>query len=154
MRLILASDHAGFAMRRDLMAWLGQNGHECAEAGAMSAERYDYPDAADELVARLDGYDLGILLCGTGIGISIRANRHPGVRAALCTTELMASLAREHNHANVLCLGARITGSDQALAIVRAFLAAPESHEARHEARVAKLDGIVSGGHVSTPENV
>lgn len=145
MRLILASDHAGFAMRRDLMMWLGENGYECAEAGAMSAERYDYPDAADELVARLAQFDLGILLCGTGIGISIRANRHSGVRAALCTTELMASLAREHNHANVLCLGARITGADQALAIVRAFLEAPESHEPRHEARVQKLDAKLDG---------
>ncbi len=158
MRLVLGSDHAGFAMRRDLAAWLRENGHVCEEVGAASAERYDYPDAADELVARLADFDLGVLLCGTGIGISIRANRHPHVRAALCTTELMASLAREHNHANVLCLGARIAGPDQALAIVRAFLAGAESGEPRHEARVAKLDAPVesgeSGGHLAGPAGV
>ena len=140
MRVILGSDHAGFVMRSEIAAALREMGHETREVGATSAERYDYPDAADALVADLPENDLGILLCGTGIGISIRANRHPHVRSALCTTELMARLAREHNAANVLALGARIVGADQALAIVRAFLESEPSTEPRHEKRVAMLD--------------
>lgn len=143
MRLLLGSDHAGFPMRRAIVALLQAEGHECEELGAMSEERYDYPDAADLLAARISEDQFGIVICGTGIGISIRMNRHPGVRCALCTTELMATLAREHNYANVLALGARIVGPDQAWAIVRAFLIGTEDRAPRHAARVAKLDGTV-----------
>lgn len=140
MKLILGSDHAGYSMRRALFASLEADGHACEEVGAMSEERYDYPDAADHIAANIGTADFGIAICGSGIGISIRMNRHPGIRCALCTTELMASLAREHNYANVLALGARIVGPDQALAIVRAFLAGHEDHAERHETRVQKLD--------------
>ena len=140
MKLLLGSDHAGYPMRRALADALTAEGHECEELDALSEERYDYPDAADLLAAKLPEADLGVVICGTGIGISIRMNRHTGVRCALCTTELMASLARSHNRANVLALGARIVGPDQALAIVRAFLAGEEDPGERHIARVAKLD--------------
>ncbi len=143
MRILLGSDHAGFSMRRAIVAALEAEGHICEELGAMSEERYDYPDAADLLAARINEADFGIVVCGTGIGISIRMNRHRGVRCALCTTELMATLAREHNHANVLALGARIVGPDQALAIVRAFLSGVEDKGERHANRVAKLDGTI-----------
>lgn len=146
MRLLLGSDHAGYAMRRALVAELQKDGHVCEEVGAMSEDRYDYPDAADLIAARLASGEegaFGIAICGSGIGISIRMNRHPGVRCALCTTELMATLSRQHNHANALALGARIVGPDQALAIVRAFLAGEEDRAPRHESRVMKLDASV-----------
>lgn len=140
MTILLGSDHAGFAMRRAIQTALESDGYACADYGAMSEERYDYPDAADAIVAALRPGDLAIAVCGSGIGISIRMNRHPGVRCALCATELMATLARAHNRANALALGARIVGPDQALAIVRAFLAGKEDPGERHAARVAKLD--------------
>lgn len=143
MRILLGSDHAGFSMRKAVVAALEAEGHECVEVGAMSEERYDYPDAADLLAAKIHEADCGIVICGSGIGISIRMNRHPGVRCALCTTELMATLAREHNHANVLALGARIVGPDQAMAIVRAFLAGVEDTAQRHANRVRKLDAAL-----------
>lgn len=143
MTILLGSDHAGFTMRRAVQAVLEAEGYTCADYGAMSEERYDYPDAADAIVASLKPGDLAVAICGSGIGISIRMNRHHGVRCALCTTELMATLARAHNHANALAFGARIVGPDQALAIVRAFLAGAEDHDPRHENRVAKLDGTV-----------
>ena len=143
MTILLGSDHAGFTMRRAIQTTLESEGYTCADYGAMSEERYDYPDAADAIVAALRSGDLAIAICGSGIGISIRMNRHPGVRCALCTTELMATLARAHNHANALALGARIVGPDQALAIVRAFLSGTEDHDPRHENRVLKLDGTV-----------
>ena len=143
MKILLGSDHAGFTMRREIVAALQAEGHVCEELGAMSEERYDYPDAADLLAAKIHEADLGIVICGTGIGISIRMNRHSGVRCALCTTELMATMARAHNYANVLALGARIVGPDQAMAIVRAFLSGVEDKAERHANRVRKLDGTI-----------
>lgn len=108
----------------------------------MSPESYDYPDAADALCRRLlEGkLDFGILICGSGIGISIRANRHLGIRAALCTSPEMAELSRQHNHANVLCLGARITEPDVAIKCLDAFLNATPDPGERHVRRIVKLD--------------
>jgi len=145
MKLVLGSDHAALDLRRFLAERLESEGHTVLQVGALSEASYDYPDAADAAVKVLNfgEADLGILICGTGIGISIRANRHPGIRAALCTTEFMATMAREHNHANILCLGARVLGTEQAASIVRAFLTGIPSDGPRHLARIEKLDGRV-----------
>lgn len=139
MKIVLASDHAAMDLRAFLVSKLREAGHETAEVGALTADAYDYPKAADDLAAVLSDYDFGIVICGTGIGISVRANRYPQIRAALCTTEYMAEMAREHNDANVLALGARVLGTEQAWAIVKTFLAGRPSEVPRHRARVDQL---------------
>lgn len=144
MRLVLGSDHAGIELRRWLVEKLeGEN--VCKEVGAPDEASYDYPDASDELTkVILDGdADFGILICGTGIGVSIRANRYPGIRCAICTTEYMAEMAREHNDANVIAIGSRVLGTEQALCIVNTFLRTNASEIPRHQARVRKLDGPI-----------
>ncbi len=143
MRLVFASDHAGYALRRHLVERAIAQGHDVTEVGAPSDDAYDYPDAADEGVKALPGADFGVFICGSGIGICIRANRHPGVRGAPVTNVEAARLAREHNDANVLCLGQRTTPPDLAERILDAFLAEPASQEERHLRRVRKLDGNV-----------
>jgi len=142
LKLGFGSDHAGLDLRHQLESWAKEKGHEVHSFGAMSPESYDYPDAADALCRRLlEGkLDFGILICGSGIGISIRANRHLGIRAALCTSPLMAELSRQHNHANVLCLGARITEPDVAKECLDAFLCASPDLGERHVRRIVKLD--------------
>lgn len=138
-RLHIASDHAGFSLKNVLAKNLGED-LEIIDVGAYSEESCDYPVYAKKLceaVSKEKG--LGILVCGTGIGMSIIANRHAGIRAALCTSELQASLGRRHNNANVLCLGARITGEELALAIARAFLAG-EFEGGRHQRRLDMID--------------
>lgn len=143
--IAVGSDHAGFEFRKVIEAFLKDRGLEVVSLGAMSTDPYDYPDASDEVVAKVLGgeAEFGILICGSGIGVSIRANRHPGIRAALCTSVEMVTLARAHNYANVLCLGARITPPELGLEIVAAFLEGHEDHAVRHENRVAKLDGNI-----------
>jgi ribose 5-phosphate isomerase B len=143
MTIVLASDHAGFTLRRHLAEFICDGGNEAIEVGATSEEPFDYPDAADEAVAYvLDGRArFGVFVCGTGIGICMRANRYKGIRGAPCTSVQMALLAREHNDANVLCLGARITPDSLAVQILEAFLSEPASEVERHKRRVAKLDG-------------
>ncbi len=142
MRLALASDHAGFALRQALAEEAGRLGHEVAHHGAPSEDAYDYPHAADAVACEvLEGRaDLGVLVCGSGIGVSIRANRFRGVRAALCHSEESAQLARLHNHANVLCLGARLIPEARAIECLRAFLSTEPDPAPRHENRVHLLD--------------
>lgn len=142
MKIVLGSDHAGLNMRQFLAAHLAEEGHSVSEVGAKDESSYDYPDAADLAAAAvLEGQaELGIIICGTGIGISIRANRHMGIRAALCTNEMMARLARQHNHANVLALGGRVIANEAAIEIVHAFLNASEDPGPRHAVRIEKLD--------------
>jgi ribose 5-phosphate isomerase B len=134
-------DHAGFALKLKLIEAAREMGLKVLDLGASSAtESVDYPDFAAMVTQAIqDGRaNIGVLSCGTGIGMSIAANRHPGIRAALCHTELEARLARTHNHANILCLGGRIIGVDQAQACFQVFLTStPE--EGRHEHRVAKM---------------
>ncbi len=142
MKLIFGSDHAGFGLRKDLAAHAAKLGHEVTEVGAMSESSYDYPDAASELVPRIltNEFDLGVLICGSGTGICIAANRHVGIRAANCCSVESAVLARQHNHANVLCLGARLVDLESAKAILEAFLQAEPDNDSRHLRRIAKLD--------------
>jgi ribose 5-phosphate isomerase B len=143
LKIVLGSDHAAIDLRKWLVAELLKLGHETVEVGARDTTAYDYPDAADELAACLHEFDFGIVICGTGIGISIRANRYSHVRCALCTTEYMAEMAREHNDANVLALGARVLGTEQALAIVKTFAVGKVSTVERHLNRIKKLGAPV-----------
>lgn len=139
MRIHLASDHAGFELKALIAEHITALGHDIIDDGTYGKESCDYPVFAHKLCAAVEAEaSLGILICGTGIGMSMAANRHAGIRAALCTTELHARLTRRHNNANVLCLGARMTGVELALAIVTAFL--ESSFEGgRHQLRLDQL---------------
>ncbi|MFY9235178.1 MAG: RpiB/LacA/LacB family sugar-phosphate isomerase [Fimbriimonadaceae bacterium] len=145
MRLIFGADHAGFHLRQALAAWARGQGHEVKEVGATTEEAYDYPAASDEVVKGIltGAFDLGVVACGTGIGVCIRANRHKGIRAANCCNPEMARLARQHNHANVLCVGGRLLSESEGIAILQAFIETPESAEDRHRRRVEMLDGNI-----------
>ncbi len=140
IRVALGADHAGVGLKAALRAALEQDGHGTLDLGTDGAESVDYPDFADAVArAVLEGRArFGVLVCGTGIGISIAANRHPGIRCALVHDVTTARLCREHNDANVLALGARVTGPEVALDAVRAFLSTPFGG-GRHERRVRKL---------------
>ena len=132
----LAADHAGFALKDALVELVRAAGLVPLDLGTHDATSVDYPDIADRLAAALASQ--GVLVCGTGIGIAIAANRHRHVRAAVCHDATTARLAREHNDANVLCLGARIVGGEVAADALRAFLATGFAGD-RHARRVAKL---------------
>jgi ribose 5-phosphate isomerase B len=140
MRIAIASDHAAVALKADLVAWLNEVGHEVNDLGPQGIASVDYPDygykLAEEIAASRADY--GVALCGSGIGISIAANRHPACRAALVAEPLSARLAREHNDANVIAMGARLIGLDMAKACVEAFLATAFTG-GRHGPRVQKL---------------
>ena len=140
MRIAIASDHAAIELKAELREWLIDAGHEVADLGPDTADSVDYPDFGYKLAAVVaDGSaERGIALCGSGIGISISINRNPAVRCALVSEPLSAALAREHNDANCLALGARLTGSDMAKACVAAFLDT-EFGRGRHQRRVDKL---------------
>ncbi len=139
-RVALASDHAGFALKSELKAEIEALGHEVLDLGTDGPDSVDYPDFGHALAAALsDGRaDRGVLVCGTGIGISIAANRHAGVRCGVCHDVTTARLTRLHNDANVLALGARIVGGEVAADCVRAFLET-EFEGGRHARRVEKL---------------
>ena len=140
MRVAVASDHAAVALKATLAAWLREAGHEVIDLGPETDARVDYPDYGYALAACIaDGVaERGIALCGSGIGISIAVNRHPAARCALVSDPLAAALAREHNDANVLAMGARLIGEDMAKACVTAFLAGTFAG-GRHGPRVDKL---------------
>jgi len=142
MTLLFGSDHAGFELRQALAKHARALGHDVKEFGASGKESFDYPVASDEVCTRLLGGmgDFGVLICGTGIGVSIRANRYHGIRAANCTSTEMARLARSHNQANVLCLGERILDHGQALAIFDTFMSSAPDLGGRHAKRVDMLD--------------
>ena len=138
--IALASDHAGYALKTELKEELERQGHEVLDLGTHGPESVDYPDFGHAMGQALEEgrAQRGVLVCGSGIGISIAANRHPGVRAALCHDETSARLARAHNDANVLALGARLIGPEVARNCLDVFLAT-DFEGGRHEKRVAKL---------------
>jgi len=139
--IAIASDHAGVAMKTDICRFLQSLGLEVEDLGPEDTSSVDYPDYA-HLLARAvsDGrIDRGVLICGTGIGMSMAANRHRGVRAALCHDAYTAEMARRHNDANVLCLGARVIGAGVTEQIVRIFTETPFEGD-RHQRRVAKIE--------------
>ena len=140
MRIAIASDHAALDMKSQLRDWLIESGHEVADLGPDSAESVDYPDFGYKLAGVVaDGTaERGIALCGSGIGISMSVNRNPDVRCALVSEPLSASLAREHNDANCIAMGARVIGIEMAKACVTAFLDT-EFAGGRHQRRVDKL---------------
>ena len=138
--IALASDHAGYALKTELKEELERQGHEVLDLGTHGPESVDYPDFGHAMGQALEEgrAQRGVLVCGSGIGISIAANRHPGVRAALCHDETSARLARAHNDANVLALGARLIGPEVAKDCLGVFLAT-DFEGGRHAKRVAKL---------------
>ena len=137
----VASDHAGFALKSALAEDLQNLGHSVLDLGPATADPVDYPDFGHALARSVAAGDaeIGVAVCGTGIGISIALNRHRGVRAALCHDSLSARLSRQHNNANVLALGERLIGFETARDALRTFLETPFDG-GRHEARVDKID--------------
>ena len=140
--IAIGSDHGGFRLKQVIMKHLESRGEEYYDFGTYSEESCDYPDygrAVAEAVA--DGrFERGILICGTGIGISITANKVHGIRAALCGDCFSAEATRQHNDANILALGARVVGEGLALKIVDTFLDTPFSNDERHIRRIAKIE--------------
>src|SRR6187399_1185863 len=141
MRLALSSDHAGFELKRDLAASLGQKGHIVLDLGTHSLAPVDYPDVAESVAEALrqGQADRGIIVCGSGAGVSIAANKFPGVRAAVCHDTYTAHQAVEHDDMNVLCIGSRVIGGALAQEIVTSFLGAAFSGEPRHQRRLDKI---------------
>ncbi len=140
--IAFSADHAGYLLKNELIALARERGHEVLDLGVNDGTSVDYPDMADRLAAALaEGRaQIGVIVCGSGIGISIAANRHRHIRAALCHDVTTARLARLHNDANVLALGARTTGPAVARDCLEAFLDTP-FEGGRHARRVAKLSG-------------
>ena len=139
--LLIASDHAGFELKEKLEAWLRDQGYTVTDLGTETTESTDYPDYAHPLAQRVSEGEAerGILLCGTGLGMSYVANRYPHVRAAVAWTPEIAELARRHNDANVLALPARFLSEAEARQILRTWLETPFEH-GRHERRVEKIE--------------
>jgi len=145
MKIAVGSDHAGFDYKELVKEYLTKKGYQVIDKGTFSKESVDYPvfgEAVAKAVASGE-VERGIVICGTGIGISIAANKVKGVRAALCTNEYMARMARKHNDANILAFGARVLGTDVALGIVDEFFST-EFEGGRHEKRVNLLQKIES----------
>lgn len=142
--IAIGSDHAGYALKALLADELRAGGHEVLDLGTVGEASVDYPDFGTAVAAAIaEGRAArGVVVCGTGIGIAIAANRNPAARAALCTSGLMARLAREHNDANILALGSRIVGVEVARDCLREFLNTPFAG-GRHSGRVAKLSNPV-----------
>jgi ribose 5-phosphate isomerase B len=140
MRIAIASDHAAVALKASLAEWLREQGHDVADLGPEGTESVDYPDYGYKLAEEVAAgrAERGVALCGSGIGISIAVNRNPACRCALVNEPLSASLSREHNDANVIAMGARLTGIDMAKACLTAFLDTPFGGD-RHARRVGKL---------------
>lgn len=140
MRIAIASDHAAVALKATLVAWLRDAGHDVADLGPHDTASVDYPDYGYKLAEAIAAGEAerGVALCGSGIGISIAVNRDPACRCALVGEPLSAALAREHNDANVIAMGARLTGEGMAIACLQAFLDTPFAG-GRHQHRVDKL---------------
>lgn len=140
--IALGSDHGGYELKQEIMKHLTERGMEYKDYGCYSEESCDYPEygkAVAEAVASKE-CELGILICGTGIGISIAANKVKGVRAALCSDCFSAQATREHNDANILAMGARVVGPGLALKIVDTFLDTPFSNDERHIRRISMIE--------------
>lgn len=143
MKIALGSDHGGYNLKNEIIAYLKENGYEIKDFGTYSTESCDYPDYAlkvAEAVASKE-FEFGILVCGTGIGISISANKVPGIRAALCSDTFSAHATREHNNANILALGERVVGPSLAIDIVKTFLNSKFEGD-RHQRRIDKISNI------------
>jgi ribose 5-phosphate isomerase B len=144
IRYAIAGDHAGFSMKNEVAKFLADLGVQAVDCGTYSPESCDFPDFA-EAVARkiIDGQiDRGILVCGSGVGVSVAANKFPGIRASLCHDTYSARQGVEHDDMNVLCIGARVIGPELAFEIIKAFLGASYSPHPRHARRLDKIESI------------
>ena len=143
MRIAIGADHGGYRLKQHLVDYLIEQDHEVVDFGTHSTASVDYPDIAAALArAVADGqFSRGILICGTGLGVSMSANRIPGIRAALCTSCYMARMAQEHNDAQILCLGERVVGAGLAEEIVDVFLRS-RFEAGRHARRVGKMHAL------------
>lgn len=141
--IAIGSDHGGYELKEQLLQFLEENRYETEDCGTFSGESVDYPDIAEKVakVVLAGDAERGILICGTGIGISIAANKINGIRAAHCTDPYSARMAREHNNANIIALGGRITGTELAIEILCAYLDA-EFQGGRHQRRVDKITAL------------
>jgi len=146
MRVAIGSDHAGYHLKEKIKEFLLSKGYEVMDFGTNSEESTDYPLYAQKVALAVQKGEAkyGILICGTGIGVCITANKFKGVYAALCTNEYMARMSRLHNNANVLCLGGRVLGEDLAVSIVEAWLST-EFEGGRHERRIKIIKSIEGG---------
>jgi len=143
MRIAIGSDHRGVTARQRLAALLARGGNEVVDCGSHGGDAVDYPDVAADVARRVSSgaVDRGILLCCTGVGMAIAANKLPGVRAATCHDEVTAEMSRRHNDLNVLCLSAELIGPEVQDAIIRTWLATP-FEGGRHARRVAKIAAL------------
>ncbi|MFN6127881.1 MAG: ribose 5-phosphate isomerase B [Planctomycetota bacterium] len=151
----IAGDHAGFSMKSDVMKFLARIGIEAVDCGTHSAESCDFPDFAEAVAKKLIAGEIerGILICGSGVGVCVAANKFPGIRAGVCHDTYSARQGVEHDDMNILCIGARIIGPELAYEIVRSFAGArysPAEHHARRMAKVADIERRVLRGDFSS----
>jgi ribose 5-phosphate isomerase B len=143
MNLVIGSDHAGYQLKVVIGELLRSMGHEVLDVGAYDEKPSDYPDFAEKVgEAILAGKERGVLICGSGVGVSVAANKIPGIRAAMCHDTYSAHQGVEHDDMNVLVLGSRVVGVELAKDLVRAFLGAKFTHEERHVRRLGKVKAI------------
>ena len=142
MKIAIGADHAGFDYKEKLVPFLTSQGFEVEDFGTFSTASVDYPDFAHPLATSVEGgeNELGILICGSGNGVALTANKHQGIRAGLCWLDELGALARQHNNANVLCMGARVIGPELAFRIADTFLDSKFSNDERHIRRISMLE--------------
>ena len=145
-KIAIGCDHAGFAIKGAVIDHIKSKGYDCVDVGTHSTDSCHYPVYAEAVCEKILGgeCEFGILICGTGIGMSIAANKHKGIRAACCSDTFSAKLTREHNDANVLCFGERVVGAGLAIELVDAFIDAEYLNNGNHVIRVAMLDELDS----------
>ncbi len=144
LKVCIASDHAGFLLKENVCRYLKEEGYNVTDLGTDSEESVDYTFFAKKAADAVSGgqFDRGIIICGTGIGVSIVANKTKGIRAALCTDQYMAKMCREHNNANVVCMGARVIGFGVARDIATEFLNHDFEEGGRHQKRVDMINAL------------
>ena len=144
MKIAIGADHGGYPLNERVISELQSAGHDLIDFGTHDSAPVDYPDYAKQVgdAIKTGAAEIGILICGSGVGAAVAANKLRGVRAALCGDTYSAHQSREHDDCNVLCLGARVTGAELALDIVRAFVAARFTGEERHRRRLAKVQAL------------
>ncbi len=144
MKIALGADHGGYRLKDKIAAHLADEGHEIVDFGTNSPQSCDYPDFADPVCLAVSGgqCDFGILVCSTGIGMSMAANKHKGIRAACCSETVSVALTRAHNNANVLALGEFIVGEHVACEMADIFISTPFSEGERHVRRISKVNAL------------
>jgi len=140
MKIAIGGDHAGYEYKKKIAGWLQEEGHEIKDFGPFSTDSVDYPDFVHPVASAVEKgeYNVGILICGSGNGVAMTANKHQGIRAALCWTKTLAELARQHNNANIICLPARFVNYELVAEMVETFITT-SFEGGRHEIRVGKI---------------